>query len=192
MPDGLLARRLARRQALAGAAGLAPAMLLYGHALAQPLGGMTQIEQLCARAAVIDVVNAVGLLADLREWPALRACFADEVLVDYTSRDGGQPVRMKADDLVEGWRKRLGGFSATQHLISNHLMEVEAQRAVCRSTFKSQHRLETEQWDLDGRYRHELTQAGRIWRVSAMQMVGDFERGNRRLVERAAMKADRP
>jgi hypothetical protein len=140
------------------------------------------------RAAIIDTVNRIGLFADLREWAALRRCFADRVLVDYTSRDGGAAVTMDADVLIDGWRKRLGGFTATQHLIGNHDIAVTGDRAVCRSLFHSQHRLDREQWDLDGRYRHELARSNSGWHVTAMQMIGEFERGDRALVDRAVTR----
>jgi hypothetical protein len=53
---------------------------------------------------IIAAVNAIGSLADARKWADLRAVFADEVDVDYTSLTGGQPARVKADDLIAGWQ----------------------------------------------------------------------------------------
>ncbi|MFN8849654.1 MAG: hypothetical protein ACK5W4_08155, partial [Inhella sp.] len=46
--------------------------------------------------AIVAAVNEIGLAADMRDWPRVRAQFADEVLVDYTSLAGGQPARMSA------------------------------------------------------------------------------------------------
>jgi SnoaL-like domain len=53
---------------------------------------------------------------DALDWPAVRAAFADQVSVDYTSLSGGEPETLPAGDLMARWQGLLPGFDATQHL----------------------------------------------------------------------------
>jgi hypothetical protein len=63
-----------------------------------------------------DVLTLMLHAIDARDWVTLRASFADEVHIDYTSLWGGEPATVKADDLVADWRPFALGFVATQHL----------------------------------------------------------------------------
>jgi hypothetical protein len=38
-----------------------------------------------------------------------------EVDFDYTSVAGGQPARLKAEDIVTGWTQGLGRYKQTKH-----------------------------------------------------------------------------
>ncbi|MGH7717512.1 MAG: nuclear transport factor 2 family protein [Gemmatimonadaceae bacterium] len=71
--------------------------------------------------------------ADARDWPAVRARFADTVDVDYTSLAGGEPARMPADQLVAAWRALLPGFHATQHLLGPVIVELDGDHATARA-----------------------------------------------------------
>lgn len=132
--------------------------------------------------AIVAAVNEIGLAADIRDWPRVRAQFADEVLVDYTSLAGGQPARMNADDLVASWRAFLPGFTVTQHLVGSHRVSVEGQRASVLSQFIATHRLAGatggELWTLGGHYRHALRKTGTAWKVDAITMTWTWQTGN--------------
>lgn len=55
-----------------------------------------------AELEVLRTVADLGLLVDAREWDALTALFADEVAVDYTSLNGGDPVTDRSGRRVAG------------------------------------------------------------------------------------------
>ncbi|MBW4599624.1 MAG: nuclear transport factor 2 family protein [Calothrix sp. FI2-JRJ7] len=77
------------------------------------------------RAEIIDAVNIIRLGADLRDWKSCRAAFADKVLTDYTSLNGGTPNKVQADTLIAGWQDFfIKTFKTTQHLITNHAVNV--------------------------------------------------------------------
>jgi hypothetical protein len=132
--------------------------------------------------AIVAAVNEIGLAADMRDWPRVRAQFADEVLVDYTSLAGGQPARMSADDLVASWRAFLPGFTVTQHLVGSHRVNAEGKRASVLSQFIATHRLAGatggELWTLGGHYRHTLRKTGAAWKVDAVTMTCTWQTGN--------------
>lgn len=111
--------------------------------------------------------------ADQREWDRLKTIFADEVLLDHTSLNGGEPVTLTPDEIVAGWSRGLGGYDATQHLIANQLVTVTGDTAVCTASFQATHRpanpFGSPLWTLGGTYRFDLVRAGsagrsRAWR----------------------------
>jgi hypothetical protein len=63
-----------------------------------------------------DVLTRMLHALDARDWDLVRASFADEFGMDYTSLWGGEPGTVRADDLVAEWSAFGGGFTATQHL----------------------------------------------------------------------------
>ncbi|MFI9636071.1 nuclear transport factor 2 family protein [Nocardia sp. NPDC051929] len=71
------------------------------------------------RLDVIDTCTRMAWYADLREWDNLAAVFADNVTLDYTSLDGGEPVVLASTQIVAAWQETVGGFAATQHLLGN-------------------------------------------------------------------------
>jgi SnoaL-like domain len=150
----------------------------------------TSLQALADRAEIIDTVSRIGFAADLREWDACRACFADEVRVDYTSLNGGEPATVRSADLVDGWSRVFAGFDVTQHAITNHDVAVDGDRAVCRSHFVARHLIRDAAaggfWNLGGHYRHELARTPAGWKVTAMTMTWTWEEGDRALVQRAS------
>jgi hypothetical protein len=64
-----------------------------------------------------DVLPRLLYAIDVLDWPGVRAAFADEVRVDYTSLSGGEAETLPADDLIARWQGLLPGFDATQHMI---------------------------------------------------------------------------
>ena len=145
--------------------------------------------QLADRAAIIDLVSRMGLAADARDWDAVRACFADRVRVDYASLTGEPAAEVAADDLVVVWRGSLPGFDRTQHLIANHQVALDGDRAACLSHFRAEHRIGDRVWELDGDYDHRLVRRPEGWRIAALTMTWTFERGDRALAQEAATRA---
>jgi len=71
------------------------------------------------RLEVIEACTRMAHHTDRREWERLVEIFTEEVRLDYTSLQGGEPALVARDQLVDGWREALGGLAATQHLMTN-------------------------------------------------------------------------
>lgn len=142
------------------------------------------------RIEVIETCTRMAVHADRREWELLRGLFADVVLLDYTSLNGGEPVRLTPQEIVGAWSAALGGYDATQHLIANHLVRVEGDRAVCTASFQATHRLRTVHgaplWTLGGDYRWGLARNDGRWLIDSVVMTATWGDGNRDLPARAA------
>ncbi|CAM5498356.1 Nuclear transport factor 2 family protein OS=Streptomyces tendae OX=1932 GN=GUR47_32220 PE=4 SV=1 [Streptomyces tendae] len=140
--------------------------------------------------AVAETCTRMAVHADRREWRLLRSLFADKVLLDYTSLAGGEPARLGPQEIVDAWTTALGGYDATQHLVANHLVTVDGDRAVCTAAFQATHRLATAHgaslWTLGGDYRWELVRSGERWLIDTVVMTAAWGDGNQALPAQAA------
>ncbi|MFE1285812.1 nuclear transport factor 2 family protein [Streptomyces sp. NPDC058751] len=149
--------------------------------------------RLVERQAVIDVCTRMAWHADRRDWEALKDVFADEVRLDYTSLNGGEPALLAPREIADAWSRVLGGFDATQHLIANHLVTLAEDTAVCTAAFQATHRLAdpfgAPLWTLGGTYRFDLVRSGEGWRISGVVMTAVWGDGNRESTASAARAA---
>ncbi|MYQ79774.1 MULTISPECIES: nuclear transport factor 2 family protein [unclassified Streptomyces] len=145
---------------------------------------------LASRYAVAETCTRMAVHADRREWEQLRTLFADKVVLDYTSLNGGEPVSLTPQEITDAWRATLSGYDATQHLIANQLVTVEGDRAVCTASFQATHRLAAAHgaslWTLGGDYRWELVRNGDRWLIDTVVMTATWGDGNQALPVRAA------
>jgi len=148
---------------------------------------MSLIEE---RTAIVDVTTRMAWLADRRDWDALLGVFAEQVQLDYTSLTGGEPATLAPADIVAGWRTGLGGPDATQHLISNHLIDIDGDRAVATAQFQATHVLANPHgdpiWTLGGHYRFGFARIGGGWRIDALTMTVTWATGNQQIMTLAA------
>ncbi|MDQ3090477.1 MAG: nuclear transport factor 2 family protein [Actinomycetota bacterium] len=143
-----------------------------------------------SRLEIVEACTRMAHHADRREWDELVAVFAEEIRVDYTSLQGGDPVTVTGEQLVDGWRQALGGLAATQHLIANHLVDADGDLAVCAADFQATHVLPNAQgdptWTLGGRYRFELRRLEGAWRIAGLTMTTVWAAGNQQIMSLAA------
>lgn len=168
-------------------------LLITGSAIASillPIKGTTAqpssnraINATPDHATVIDTVNQIAMMSDLRNWEACRAAFSDRVETDYTSLTGGQPETVNAEDLVNNWKTFFDQtFKATQHLIGSHVVTVTGNTATCLSNFQAHHVYLDEAkgtWTLGGFYEHGLIRTAESWQVNRMKMTWNWENGTR-------------
>lgn len=83
------------------------------------------------RLVIIETCTRMAWHADQREWDRLAGVFAGTVVLDYTSLNGGEVAELTPGQIVDAWSGLLGAFDATQHLVTNHLVTVEGDTAVC-------------------------------------------------------------
>nr|WP_244164853.1 nuclear transport factor 2 family protein [Streptomyces silaceus] len=134
-------------------------------------------------ASIVEVCTRLGWKADRREWTAFDDIFTEEVDLDYTSLNGGEPLRMPRQGIINGWTTALGGLDATQHLVANHRVTVNGDTAECTASVLATHVLENDQgeatWTVGGHYLFNLVRAADHWRISGLRMTADWTSGNR-------------
>ncbi|MEV4800969.1 nuclear transport factor 2 family protein [Nonomuraea sp. NPDC049421] len=132
------------------------------------------------RFDVIDTCVKMAWYADQRQWAELAEVFADQVTLDYTSLDGGEPATLTPAQIVGGWQAVLGGYAATQHLLSHPLVVVDGDTALCTAPFQATHRKSDDtSWTLGGTYRFELARTRSGWRITAVVMAAAWNDGVR-------------
>jgi hypothetical protein len=143
------------------------------------------------RLDIIETCTRMAWHADRREWDDLREVFADQVALDYTSLNGGAPVILDRDDLVQAWAGVLGRLTATSHLVNNHLVSVDGDHAVCTAALQATHLLANahggQLWTLGGHYRYSLVSAGGSWRINGVVMTATWADGNQHVMTLASM-----
>jgi hypothetical protein len=142
------------------------------------------------RLAIVDAVTAIAAGADRHDWPRVRAAFADEVTLDYTSLWGGEPATSSAEEVVAQWAGFLPGFDATLHLVTNHTVTAfDGETAQAQADFQALHRIGTDSWVLAGHYDYDLVREADGWKIAGLTMSWTHETGDRGLVGRAAERA---
>ncbi|MER6674578.1 nuclear transport factor 2 family protein [Streptomyces sp. NPDC000983] len=137
------------------------------------------------RSDIIDTCTRMAWYADLRDWDRLAAVFADKVTLDYTSLNGGEPVTLEPGQIAAAWREGFSRYTATQHLLTNHLVTVDGDGAVCTAAFHATHHgssdLGATLWTLGGTYRFDLVRTAGGWRIAGLVMTAVWGDGNRAL-----------
>ncbi len=136
--------------------------------------------------AVQRAVSDLGLQVDARDWDGLLALFADEVAVDYTSLNGGDPATMAPAELVGGWRQLLEPLDATPHLIANLSARIDGEQASCAANVTATHVRANASggphWTVGGRYDVGLVLTPDGWRIDALTLTVRWASGNQSIM----------
>ncbi|MDA8108314.1 MAG: nuclear transport factor 2 family protein [Betaproteobacteria bacterium] len=90
---------------------------------------MTDLETLVAKDRIATVVHQLFTATDRRDWPAVRACFADVVDFDMTSLAGGTPARLTPLQITDGWEAGLKPIQHVHHQVGNLEISVHGDAA---------------------------------------------------------------
>jgi hypothetical protein len=159
-----------------------------------PIDLETRIRRLEDRAEISEQVIRYAVGVDRRDWKMLADCFTDPVYTDYSEFGSSAGTASRAE-LVDGVAAVLDGFTATQHLSPNHLIEFDdgdPDRAVCHSYMYAQHLLEGaaggEFYLLRGSYTSHLVRTLDGWRIERLIQHVGWQQGNTGAVAEAAAR----
>jgi SnoaL-like domain len=143
-----------------------------------------RIRRLEDRAQISEQVIRYAMAVDRRDWAMLGRCFTDPVHADFTEA-GSVAADFARDDLVGLISGAIGGFTATQHLSPNHVIEFDVDdsgRAVCYSSMYAQHYLAGAQdgdfFLLRGSYDNHLRRTPDGWRIERLIQHVSWPEGN--------------
>lgn len=148
---------------------------------------LTDIDAIRYRLEAQDALTEVFVGADRRDWEAVEAALGEQVRIDYTSLNGGEPAVLGRQELTAAWRGTLGGFESTQHLLGSFLFdEVSTDRARLRFYAQATHVLHIGHgeptWTVAGHYEATLSRTEGRWRVVELTLHTDWAAGNEALV----------
>ncbi len=142
--------------------------------------------------AICEVRYRYALGLDTRDWALYRSIFADDIEMDFSSFSGDLGRVMRADDWVTQCRVLFTGLDASQHVMTNPLVKVDGDRARCRMYMTADHYLANDQggdrYVIGGYYDDRLVRTGAGWLLEAVTLTLLWQRGNRHILELAAVK----
>ena len=136
---------------------------------------------------IIELINHFGMAIDLRDWKSFQNLFAESVEFDYSSI-GEVAATLHPADIANTARSDLGGFQTTQHVITNHLVQVQDNNASCQAHVRAMHFLPNKgesMLEMGGHYKAGLVRIENDWKIKGWKFTILWSRGNEQLFELA-------
>ena len=146
-------------------------------------------------AQIANVIAALGVHVDARQWDKLLALFAPEVQLDYTSLFGGEQQSMTRAQLINSWLQLIPGFTHTTHLIAAPLISVAGDAAQASASVVAWHVIRepamqaASQWVVRGCYEMNLNKGDHSWVITSLRLARAWTDGNPDLPRLAAERA---
>lgn len=126
------------------------------------------LQQLSDRIEIDDLLTRYATGVDRRDWDLWESCFTPDATIDYGAF-GGTCGGVKE---VRAWlEKTMAMFPMSQHLVINREVEIDGDRARCRSGFYNPMSLAAGEgeppllWFDGGYYCDELVRTEAGWRI---------------------------
>lgn len=146
------------------------------------------VNSLADRLTIIELLNHFGIAIDLRDWESFHRLFAEEVEFDYSSI-GEVAGTLHPDDITKTARQDLGGFQATQHVITNHQVQLSTDNATCRAHVRAMHFLSNNKsesmLEIGGYYQAGLVRIDSNWKIQSWKFTILWSNGDLKLFDRA-------
>lgn len=159
-------------------------------------------KNLHIRNALIDSYNNYAEGLDSKNWPLVRACFADEVLIDYGSlsaASGDPAIPRRADDWMGYLQGVINGFDITRHTITNHRVAISDTHVSCRAYLIADHVLfpnlampvvgPQDVVTVVGEYTNHYRQIDGAWKICKSELAVNWSHGNIALFTAATERA---
>ncbi len=128
---------------------------------------------------------------DTRDYALLRSIFVDEITMDFSSYNGRPGVSVRADDWVEGCSVLFNGLDATQHTMTNPLVDIAegGRHAVQRMAMQAAHFLDGTEFTIGGWYQDALVRTAAGWRIEAVTLNVTWRRGDESIMQEAVARS---
>jgi hypothetical protein len=143
------------------------------------------------KLAVAECVYRYASGADTKDWALYRSVFADDFDFDFSSYGPGlTSMTMAADDWVAAQKPLFGALAATQHMMSNPLVELEGDSAQITMYVRAHHVLDPEDpesYYTDGvYYRNQLVRQGSDGKLLRVNLNVTWRRVHPEIMEAAS------
>lgn len=144
----------------------------------QPTDG--DVLALVERSAIVQLTIDYCWALDSGHWDGLRGLFTPDATADLGA--GGQ---RGIDEIIARVSSALGPLDDSQHLVSNHQIDLDGRQATGRCYLQAQHiRAGADGGDLytvGGRYEDRYVRTDAGWRIAERRIVPMWTAGNRRV-----------
>jgi 3-phenylpropionate/cinnamic acid dioxygenase small subunit len=134
-----------------------------------------KLQLLYDRMEIIDTINRYATSVDTRDWDLFLTCYTDEMNADMVSVGFDEPMDMPAKAFLEIIKTAVDPFDSTQHLISNHVIEIDGDNATCVCYLQAQHFSQDDTGAhavlIGGYYANSLIRTPAGWRINKYKVV---------------------
>lgn len=130
-----------------------------------------KVQMLLDRMEIIDTQNRYATGVDTRDRDLYRSCFTDEMELDMSGMGLGEPMKISADVWADQAISLVSGFQSTQHIITNHVINIEGDRATCVAYLQAQHYNPENMYTVGGFYTNTLVRTPEGWRISKLKLT---------------------
>ena len=136
-----------------------------------------------ARTQIIETTTRMAVLTDGRRWDDLRGIFTPTVRLDYSALFGWDAAELSAAEVASNWAEALSTLM-TQHLVTNHLVDISDDEATVTASFQATHVAVAtgDRWVLGGDYLYRLVRAKDRWLIRSVTLTPRWETGDRSIL----------
>jgi 3-phenylpropionate/cinnamic acid dioxygenase small subunit len=128
---------------------------------------MSDLERLTHRQAIVDLLVSYATAIDTQDWKLLDTLFLPDADCDYSEAGGFRAPYPK----IRAWLEEVLAPMQTQHMLTNHVIDVQDGEATSVTYLQAEHRMFVEGaetfYTFRGIYRDRLVRSGSEWAIAA-------------------------
>ncbi len=154
------------------------------------MGKDDEVKGFLEQGRIADVITALFVATDARDWERVRGCLAPRVTFDMTSLSGGSPSLKSAEEIAAGWEAGLRPIEAVHHQIGNLSIDWRGEEATASCYGIAYHYRHTRSGHntrvFVGSYDFHLGERDGRWRIDLFRFNVKFVDGNLELEKELA------
>lgn len=141
------------------------------------------MDVLTDRADLIELLGRYADVSDLKSYTDLpRRVFTDPLTLDFESVAGIPPMTVPLGDYLEVLRGAFAPYTATHHVITGHVVDLDGDRATIHAHVRAEHWVPAElagggpdRWLVAGFYDNEAVRTADGWRLSRVRLTATHQ-----------------
>lgn len=141
------------------------------------------MSEIADRAELIELFGRYADIADRKDFDELPGLvFTDPLTLDFSSVADIPPMTTPLSDYVEVLRASFAPFTATHHVITGHVVDLDGDRATVHAHVRAEHWVPDEvagdgpnRWLVAGFYDNEAVRTPLGWRLTRVRLTATYQ-----------------